>query len=239
MGISLPESRMKRAAGLLPLLVLALVAGPAAAQSPGAPAGKVHLIKGLFGVFSVGMDHLDERCRAAGVPSKVESHANWRLLADEIAQAHQTQKLPRPLVLIGHSYGADAALLVAQRLDELHVPVDLVITVDPVIVSQVPANVKHTVNFFRSKGILSAIPVWRGIPIEKAKGAPGSLHNIDVRNRPDLAEPGTSHVNIDDSALLHKAIMTVVLNTCRPPQQPPQRSAEPELVFRPVRFEKK
>ena len=61
------------------------------------------------------------------------------------------------------------------------------------------------------------------------------LDNIDVRDRPDLAEPGTSHVNIDDSALLHKAIMTVVLKTCRPPH----RSPEPELVFRPVRFETK
>ena len=61
-------------------------------------------------------------------------------------------------MLIGHSYGADDVVRVARELDKSNVPVDLLVTLDPVTPPPVPKNVRHALNIYQSNGARDALP---------------------------------------------------------------------------------
>ena len=64
-------------------IVLTLGANPRAAQ-PQARA-HVYLLRGLFSVFSLGMDSLAEELKRRGVDATVHSYSDWQTLADAAA----------------------------------------------------------------------------------------------------------------------------------------------------------
>jgi len=76
-------------------------------------AGNVYLIRGWIGVFSTGMDQLSEKLSAQGIRTVVYQDGQHNVLADQIIKTYQgkTDK-SEPLVLIGHSYGADDVVAV-------------------------------------------------------------------------------------------------------------------------------
>ncbi|HLL90166.1 MAG TPA: hypothetical protein VK324_12775, partial [Tepidisphaeraceae bacterium] len=82
----------------------------------------VYLIRGWRDLYSGGIDRLAAQLREAGVDAAVYKEDQHADLAAALAA-----RRPRPLVLIGFSYGADDAIAVARRA-----PVDLLVTVDPV-----------------------------------------------------------------------------------------------------------
>ncbi len=62
------------------LLVVAL------AWSPCAPAEtRVYLLRGWFGVFSLGIDKMAEDLRAKGIRAEAIGHLEWKAAADKIA----------------------------------------------------------------------------------------------------------------------------------------------------------
>lgn len=172
--------------------------------------GKVYLFRGFAGVWSGGLDTLAQKLQSEGLTTSVDSHTRWRSAVDTIVETRQ-----KPVILVGHSYGADAILQAARRLEERNVPVDLLITFDPVVTAQVPANVKVAVNFHCVKTLTQGLPWWRGIRLDKAPGSTGYLENIDVKTRPDIAEAGLTHATIDDSPGLHRAVIELVKKTMK------------------------
>src|SRR6188474_808509 len=70
-------------------------------------AGTVYLVRGWLGVFSTGIDMLGDKVKEAGVRSLVYRENQWRNLADALIEKYAGAKDPEPLVLVGHSYGAD------------------------------------------------------------------------------------------------------------------------------------
>src|SRR5882757_9160975 len=126
---------------------------------------------------------------------------------------------PEPLILIGHSFGADDVIRVAQELGTANIAVDLVVTIDPVTPPQVPTNVKRVVDIYQSNGAWDKVPAFRGVPLQLAETSHAQLVNLDVRtNRTDLLEPGTDHFNIEKKAKIHQEVLKQVLETC-PPRQ--------------------
>lgn len=177
-------------------------------------AGNVYLIRGLIGVFSTGMDDLGDKLILQGVRAKVYQDTQHSELADQIVREYKGASNPEPLVLIGHSYGADDVVRVSNVLNEHGIKVDLLITVDATIPPQVPANVVTCYNYFQSNAT-DVIPMFRGIPLQHAPGANGTLMNIDLRkDRTDLLEKGTNHINIDKNPLLHNVVIKEVLDVC-------------------------
>src|SRR5205085_6729878 len=79
--------------------------------------GNVYLVRGWIGVFSTGLDTLGEEVNDSGVRALVYQGSQWPDLASEIARKYSGAGVSRePLVLVGHSYGADDALRVARAL---------------------------------------------------------------------------------------------------------------------------
>lgn len=159
---------------------------------------QVYLLKGLADVFSSGMDFLQAKLRARGITGEVRSHADAEALA-ESAIAKWRSGSRGPIVIIGHSLGADAAITMAQRLGAAQVPVALLVTFSPVDSAPVSANVARAVNYFQSNSS------WRG-QITRGAGFRGALENVDLAQA-----TGITHFNIEKSEQLHAATIAKVL----------------------------
>jgi hypothetical protein len=70
--------------------------------------------------------------------------------------------------------GGGAAMNMAAQLGRAHVPVQLVLTVDPVGVPEVSANIRQLVNYYVPHGVSGPIP--------RTKSFHGILRNVEEKN---------------------------------------------------------
>lgn len=186
-----------------------LSAGPAAAQNN----GHVYLLRGLANVFSLGMDELAEKLNARGITATVHEYGVWPQLADQAA-AESRAKRNAPIIIVGHSLGADAAIEMAQRLTALGAAPRLVVTFDPVGVTSIGPSGGRFVNYYQSNN---------GYGKRLATG-PGFRGRLDNRN---LDGAGSiDHFNIEKSPRLHAEVISMAQAlTARPKPKP--KPAEP------------
>jgi hypothetical protein len=155
-----------------------------AQTSPPQQASQIYLIKGLADVFSSGMDALAARLSHQGIVARVESHTASEAIADEITRRFRAGER-RPIVLVGHSLGADVAGGIARRLNDRHVPVALLVTFGPMHDTPVTPNVGQAVNYYQSQSIWSG----RMVAAPGFRGPPANI-NLD-------STPGINHFNIE------------------------------------------
>ena len=113
-------------------MMLALGSRPGTAQSRAETAqarAHVYLLRGLMNIFSLGMDSLAEELSKRGVYATVSNHSEWQSLADQAASNYKARK-EDPIILIGHSLGADAVMQMAAYLNRKNIPVALVVPFD-------------------------------------------------------------------------------------------------------------
>ena len=84
---------------------VALAAGP-----------HVILLRGWFGAFSSGLDSLAQQLRAQGIEAEVAGHLNWSAEVAAILRERSAGQI-RPLVLVGHSQGANNVIDMARSLE--------------------------------------------------------------------------------------------------------------------------
>ena len=169
----------------------------------GARAAEPHviLLRGWFGVFSTGLDKLAGELRAKGVNAEAAGHLSWKTAVSDIVRERAAGKTG-PLVLVGHSQGANNVIDMARMLEQHNVPVDLLVTLAPFMQDPIPANVVRAVNYYQSPG-------W-GAPIAGDRGFHGRISNIDVGD-----DWSITHVNIDKSARVQADIVREVVALSR------------------------
>src|SRR5271155_2783266 len=88
-------------------------------SSPSMAASRAHvyLLRGLMNIFSLGMDTLADELNRRGVYATVDNHADWQSLAEQAAANYKAGK-EGPIIIIGHSLGADAAMEMASYLGQ-------------------------------------------------------------------------------------------------------------------------
>ena len=178
--------------------------------------GSVYLLRGWIGIFSTGIDELGKQVDTAGVHSEVYQEVQWSSLADAMIAKYEADKNHEPIVIIGHSYGADDAILITRKLAEHNIKVDLVITLDPVTPRKVPSNINLVYNLYQSSA-LDGLPFLRGIPLTAETPGPVALRNMNIRtDRKDLLEPGLDHFNIEKKEKIHTDVLAQVLKVCQP-----------------------
>jgi pimeloyl-ACP methyl ester carboxylesterase len=155
----------------------------------------VYLLRGLMNIFSLGMDSLAEELSKRGVYATVSNHSEWQSLADQAASAYKARK-EDPIILIGHSLGADAVMQMAAYLNRKNIPVALVVPFDGTESFSTPANVGRLVNLTQRKYAY----------MRPGSGFHGSLANVDVSG-----DPSIDHINIDKSPRLHARAISEVL----------------------------
>jgi len=185
------------AAGCVALAILAL-ARPALGQTAAPaekPSGPAHayLLRGFMNVFSLGLDTLAEKLQRRGIRTSLHNHAEWDTLAEQAIASCKSRR-EGSLILIGHSLGAVAALSMAERLDQAHVKVGLVATLDPPRRATVPGNVSRLANYYLSDGM--------GVPVTRGASFHGTLKNDDMKGRADIG-----HVSLVSSDAVQRQII--------------------------------
>lgn len=175
------------------LLTAATMLALGSSPSMASPRAHVYLLRGLLNIFSLGMDTLAEELNKRGVYSTVDNHADWQSLADQAAANYRAGK-EGPIILIGHSLGADAVMEMAAYLGRRGVPVALVVPFDGTQSYAASANVERVLNL--------TLHYYMG----RGAGFHGSLINVDLS-----ANPNIDHLNIDKSPRLHARVIAEVM----------------------------
>lgn len=183
-------------------------------------AGNVYLLRGWIGIFSTGIDNLTDKINQTGVRAHVFQDDQYRRLAKEIRDKYRNEADHEPLVLVGHSYGADDVIRIARELNKDNIRVDLLVTLDPVTPPKVPANVVTAVNLYQSNGIWDTMPWLRGVPVTADEPGPQRLAQWDIRTeRTELLDENTDHFNIEKKPRIHDEVVKHVLEACPPRPQ--------------------
>jgi len=181
-------------AGFVLAIGIAVAFGASAAQPQ--PRAHVYLLRGLLNIFSLGMDSLAEELKGRDVDATVHGYSEWQTLADQAAADYKARK-EAPIILIGHSLGADAVMEMAAYLGRKGVPVALVVPID------------CTKSFAASDNVARVLYLTHSGTYASPKGGPGfhgTLATVDVSSDPDI-----DHINIDKSPRLHARVVAEVL----------------------------
>jgi hypothetical protein len=177
------------------LFVTALAGSSDAHAATGKRPGHVYLLRGLLNVFSLGMDTLAYKLEAVGVTATVHNHSVWRGLADDMIANYRSGN-HEPIILMGHSAGADSTISIARKLSESGIPVALIVNFDPVSPDPVPPNVRQIVNYY--------VPAGWGSAVAADKRFKGKLANVNENAT-------TNHFSIDKDDSLHRQAIARVL----------------------------
>jgi Thioesterase domain len=165
----------------------------------------VYLMRGLLNIFSLGMDQLAAQIARNGIDASVYNHSVEETVVGAIAQKYRAGD-HGPYILVGHSLGADAVMLMAQQLNAQGVPVALIVPFDGTGSYAAPANVSCVVNLTQRKYAY----------MQAGAGFHGRLSNVDVSSDTTI-----DHVTIDKSPRLQAMALKEVLQaahgqSCRP-----------------------
>lgn len=208
---------MKAGIRVLGLLLGALVLVCAHLQPVQAQTtGRVYLMRGLANVFSLGMDTMADKLRARGVNATVYEYGQWQQLAsDAVAWSRANRRAP--VVIVGHSLGADAAIQMAQAMTAMGLAPKLVVTFDPVGVQQIGRSGGRFINYYQSNNGF-------GKRLTTLPGFAGTLSNRNLDNLPAI-----DHFNIEKADVIQaEAIKEIITALRRPP--PPQPVPTPAPV---------
>jgi LysM repeat protein len=213
------------AIGALALFVAAIhdvaIAGPAGAPTPAVnepaasdslispapdtppaanlPSPRVYIFRGALGpLFSTGMDRLAEKIEQAGYWASVYEFTLCDLIELQVEKSYRQQ--PAPIVLIGHSMGGLCSVRIAIALEKEHIPVSLVVTIDPAhATKRVPLNVQRFFNIFLSDNILG------GGDVKPEPAYRGHYASYDMKDHDEI-----THINIDKMADVHAQLVTMI-----------------------------
>lgn len=172
--------------------------------------GNLYAMRGLMGhVNSEGLDVMCARAiNALNISTTTVPYTQWQQLSRVIINRYYSHKLTSPIILVGHSFGADDQIKVAWALYSAKIPVDLLITLDPVSPQRIPPNVKRATNIFVSVPGKENTPMFRGIAVYAANPQKTNLQNFDLRfNALGFDTSRIDHFNIDDNIKIQNVIL--------------------------------
>ncbi len=157
-----------------------------------ASSGHIYLLRGLANIFSTGLDTLDEKLVQRGFAATVHNHIEYEALAAEAIRLQKKSK--GPIIIIGHSLGADAAIFMAEKMKAAGAPVALVVTFGPTINLVAPSNVSQVINYYTGNTLVTRGP-----------GFKGTISNVNLNAAPDI-----NHMNIEKIDRLQASVISKI-----------------------------
>lgn len=169
------------------------------ARNPMDPPVRAYLIRGLFDLFSLGMNELAVKLRRQGYWATAQGVAEAEAIEEEVIARRRNGDPRERIVIIGHSMGGDAGIRIANRLaDEGLPPLALLVTFDPGARTPIAGGVDKVLNIFQSSGgwsrNLRAAPSFSGV-----------LVNEDTNLRLDM-----NHLNMERNGRVHARVLALV-----------------------------
>jgi len=173
------------------------------------PATQVYFIRGFMGIFSSGFDSMAKSLAKGKIKAEVYGHLSGSSVRAKIARQYAQSKKHKPIILVGHSFGGNAAFQIASGLRADNIPVALVITVDPTRAGPLASNVKRYVNYyFPGNGLGSELKAKSGVRQSRIK-------NINMQDRNDVAGVGDGHWTVTNNAAIQSEIMKAIKRAAR------------------------
>ncbi|MDP3268768.1 MAG: hypothetical protein Q8M40_06925 [Legionella sp.] len=166
--------------------------------------GQVHTMRGGLGIFSIGMNQLRDK-----VSERYQMQAYstmWYNAGDVtrfIVTNYYKEKVHTPIILVGHSLGANEQIKVARNLNALGIPVALLVTVDAVSQTIIPPNVHYALNVYKP----GYVPMFSGLKLRAVNPDKTIINNINVNS---LKEVQVNHFTIDKDKVVQAIILDKV-----------------------------
>jgi thioesterase domain-containing protein len=178
--------------------------------------GHVYMFRGLIGPIATGVDAFSRELRTKGFDAHAYEDVLGHFVAAKIERDYAGAAKGEPLVLVGYSSGAVTAVAIARRLNRLHIPVDLLVTLDPTVSEVVPSNVRACLNYYERT--VPGVILLSGTMMRAGAGV--NLENIR------LAEP--NHFTIDESPVMKTAVTALIAELSSA-----EHNSDPRMAGRP------
>lgn len=182
--------------------------------------GSVYCMRGgLGGIFSTGMNQLQktlQRDYKIRTTSIIWYKTNQ--LSNEIIKDLKAGKIQKPIVLVGHSLGANEQIKVARNLWRANIPVALIITVDAVSPMTVPPNVNYALNLYTP----SFVPMFSGLQIKAMDPQSTRIENLNVKR---VKNVHVNHFTIDKDKDIQRLMLQTILTALGVTKQHQQRGS--------------
>jgi pimeloyl-ACP methyl ester carboxylesterase len=189
---------------------------------------RIYLLHGLYDTYSLGLDQLAEKLNELSIPSTIIGWYERDIAPTIISDAYKGRPDGTAVVLMGHSYGADDAITLAEKLGEEGIPVELLFLFDATTPKPIPANVARCVHLMTPTLEGTLFPwIFAGNPVEAAEGntATQVLNVPFTAEKFGAAELGcANHYSIDVNIAAHNLAIEEVLR-CIDPESYPDPSA--------------
>lgn len=173
-------------------------------QSLSSKRGEVHTMRGGLGIFSIGMNLIrDKVSEKYHIPSHSTMWYNAGAVSSSIIERYYKEKEHQPIILVGHSLGANEQIKVARNLNAAGVPVALLVTVDAVSQTIVPPNVKEVLNIYKP----GFVPMFSGLKLRAVNPQLTKIDNVNVNS---IKGVKVNHFIIDKDEMLQAMIMNKV-----------------------------
>lgn len=183
---------------------------------------RVYALRGLWDIFSTGLDDLAVELRDAGAEAAALSGPDWPKLGDEIEQAVAKGETTGAIVLIGHSFGVDQAIQLCDRLNKSGISVPLLLLLDGTNPGPVPSNVDRCVHYYLPNSLGDSFPSsFSGNPVVAAEGNEHTqIENVvlSVENfGPEVGD--TNHFIMESNPRMHSIIIEEITRLCSTPAE--------------------
>jgi LysM repeat protein len=184
--------------------------------------GHMYLLRGLTTIYSFGIDQLAAKINHRGVTATVYGLSDSSAITSDIIRKYKSGEDRGPVMLLGHSSGADYAIAIAERLREAGVPVALAFGFDPTrIADAVPANVELFINLYQGANLIG------GGEVQPAPDFRGRLIEVDLREHTEIV-----HITLDKTPAVQDTVadkvIAVAAHAARRSKEPPRRPAGAE-----------
>jgi hypothetical protein len=159
----------------------------------------VYLMRGLLNIFSLGMDQIAAQIQRYGIDASVYNHSFEEAVVGDIVRKYRSGD-HGPYILVGHSLGADAVMIMAQQLNSSGVPVALVVPFDGTGSYAASQNVSCVLNMTQRTYAY----------MRPGSGFHGRLQNVDVS-----ADTSIDHFTIDKTPRLQAVALNAILQAAR------------------------
>ncbi len=169
----------------------------------------VIVFRGTAGYFP-NLAEFEDRLAEEGLCPTVafpDAHAK---VAERVVAARNIGRLNGPLIVVGYSKGAGAALQFSRLMDQRHIDVDKLVLLEVGEESRVPANVRECINIYKPEPWNRFIPYFTGYPVI-ADSAESVVRNYNVRDYNDGRYEWDSHVTLTANPYIQDLMIDEVL----------------------------
>jgi hypothetical protein len=163
--------------------------------------GEVHTMRGGLGIFSVGMNQLRDSVIAQ---YHIQAYSTMWYNAGDVSRfimkRYYQDKAHSPIILVGHSLGANEQIKVARNLNAVGIPVALLVTVDAVSQTIIPPNVHYALNVYKP----GFVPMFSGLKLRAVDPNKTVIENVNVNTLPGVE---VNHFTIDKNKVVQAIIL--------------------------------